>query len=170
MFFHRNLLNLPVVFLIFLVLNCIIWLNYMLVRLSWFFFCSCHFPMTTFFSIWNCSFNIPNGPSTLDFLAYSFLYSCFFHFYGSLLFAFWNCILWLFLCVCFGDNHLFFFGFAVFTRGVIVVMSFYFCLVFHGGLYEVLCIYGLKVHIFIFRIFWMHLIYNHIRNCLYDMD
>ena len=34
-------------------------------------------PMTISFSSWNCSLNIPNGPSTLDLFAYSSLYFCF---------------------------------------------------------------------------------------------
>ena len=66
-------------------------------------------PMTTSFSIWNCSLNIPNGHSTLDLLAYSSLYSCF-----SILWFIAFCISEPYsvrvLCVCEDEQHLFLAG------------------------------------------------------------
>ena len=44
-------------------------------------------PVTTSFSIWNCSLNIPNGPSTPDLLAYSSLYSFATGWVGEFLFS-----------------------------------------------------------------------------------
>ena len=147
MYFHRNLLNHRLYFSI----SCFILYNRikLYANASKFILSSVFtIPVTTSFSIWNCSLNIPNGPSTLDLLAYC-LYILVFPFFGSLLFAFLNRILWWFyvfvclLSICF--------VLCSFYRQYNYCRVFLFYLVFLG-----LCVVQyilLEIHIFIFRTF-----------------